>query len=455
VIRRITPIAWVPFLFLAACADVWGFKDLTLEPGEGGSQDATASDAPADAPRDATVDALGDVVSDAVVEGTMSDHDSSSAVDSGSESAAGEAGNDAAESGVVADAGIDAGADASPGPEAGCGPPNTILNCSACGTKCDTSHSLNASCSTGTTCTYGSCASGWGDCNTTPPNADGCETAFTSTSSCGGCTNVCDTAHSLGATCDGTSCKYASCKTGWADCVTAPPDTDGCETQITGAASCGSCGQTCDTTHSVGATCSGSTCTYTSCAAGWFDCNTTPPNTNGCETSLSSTSSCGACGQACSTQTGTPSCNGTRCSYACNAGRADCNASNPGANTDGCECQTPGCCAAACQTTHSTGIASPATYYDCNATGHGQTEAQAACTAFTGSAGACTASSVCCFAVGLCTSLTQPTTQSVCGSAGGTCYCWQYAGPNPGTVRMVSASNCVAVCSSGTDPAWN
>jgi hypothetical protein len=43
----------------------------------------------------------------------------------------------------------------------------------------------------------------------------------------------------------------------------------------------------------------------------------------------------------------------------------------------------------------------------------------------------------------------------VCGSAGGKCYCWQYAGPNPGTVKTASASNCVAVCGSGSDPAWN
>jgi hypothetical protein len=170
---------------------------------------------------------------------------------------------------------------------------------------------------------------------------------------------------------------------------------------------------------------------------------------------LSSTSSCGACGQACNAQTGTPSCDGTRCSYACNAGRADCNASNPGANTDGCECQTPGCCGTACETTHSTGIPSPATYYDCNATGHGQAEAMGACTAFAGSAGACSASSVCCVVAGLCTVLTQPTTQSVCGASGGKCYCWQYAGPNPGTVQAGSPSNCVAVCGSGSDPAWN
>ncbi|HTQ42607.1 MAG TPA: hypothetical protein VMI75_07590 [Polyangiaceae bacterium] len=53
-------------------------------------------------------------------------------------------------------------------------------------------------------------------------------------------------------------------------------------------ANCGACGITCDTTsgHSLGASCSGTTCVYAGCATGWHDCNAATPNSDGCETNL-------------------------------------------------------------------------------------------------------------------------------------------------------------------------
>ena len=391
-------------------------------------------------------------------------------------------------------------------------------NCADCGNACDTTHSTGASCN-GTTCTYSSCAPGWFDCNTTPPDLDGCETDLTSVFSCGGCGNTCDDQHSTGATCDGTTCSYTGCAAGWADCKTTAPDTNGCETQVSTGQACGVCGQTCSTAHATSSTCempdsstATPTCQYT-CTAGWADCNKTPPDTSGCNTSLSSPSDCGKCGQACdtkhstgpscsgidagtplckytgcnpgwadcttnapdtdgcetslanpsncgkcsqacSTQTGPASCDGTKCSYTCNQGLSDCNAGTA-PNTDGCECATPSCCGSGCQTKHSTGISTPTDYFDCNGTGNGQAQAMAACGAFMmangGSSAACSQSqSNNCGCFGFC----GPQANSICGSAGGNCYCWQYSGPQTGTVQTISGS-CRASCGSRNDPSWN
>jgi len=57
-----------------------------------------------------------------------------------------------------------------------CGATNTTTNCSACGATCDTTFSNTASCN-GTTCSYASCKSGRLDCNTSAPNTNGCECA--------------------------------------------------------------------------------------------------------------------------------------------------------------------------------------------------------------------------------------------------------------------------------------
>jgi hypothetical protein len=74
----------------------------------------------------------------------------------------------------------------------GCGPTNTITNCSACGLACDVVHSNSPVCN-GVTCGYGSCHSGYSDCDTTAPDTDGCECA---TPSC--CGSSCATTHSNG-----------------------------------------------------------------------------------------------------------------------------------------------------------------------------------------------------------------------------------------------------------------
>ncbi len=157
---------------------------------------------------------------------------------------------------------------------------------------------------------------------------------------------------------------------------------------------------------------------------------------------------CSACGAECDTSTGTPSCNGSTCSYACNPGRADCNfRSAP--DTDGCECATPVCCSGGtCETAHSNGQGQ--TFYDCTAPRtYNQTQAQSACAAFTGNGLFCVTPSA-----AFCGTLQQTT--SVCSNVPGatTYYCWEYAGPSPGTVQKTTLSNAV-VCPASGDPTWN
>jgi hypothetical protein len=326
----------------------------------------------------------------------------------------------------------------------------TASNCGACGIACDSTNSLGATCLDGKTCNYTGCKSGFADCVTTAPDTDGCE-ATVAPNSCAVCGGACDTTHSNGETCDvsdaggGATCKYTSCASGYANCNTTPPDVNGCETSITTASNCGACGQACDTKTSTGASCSsGGSCAYGPCVSGWADCTTTAPDTNGCETSLTSTSSCGGCKNACNTATGTAKCNGTTCSYACNTGRSDCNAATA-PDVDGCECATPMCCGTKCQTVHTNGVGQ--NFYDCVATGtYNVSQANEACAAF--GAATCTSGQ----AAGLCP---FGPVKSVCGASGSKCYCWQYSGHKVGTVQSESTSSCKPSCGANGDPAWN
>jgi hypothetical protein len=326
----------------------------------------------------------------------------------------------------------------------------TAANCGGCGIACDTTHSQGASCIDGTTCQYTGCSAGFADCVTTAPDTDGCE-SMVSSSTCMLCGGTCDTVNSNGETCVGGSCEYTNCKSGYANCNTTPPDINGCETSITTTTNCGACGVDCDTKTSTGAACSGSNCTYAGCASGYLDCDKTAHDANGCESSKSSTASCGGCGNACNTNTGAARCNGTTCAYTCNEGATDCNGATA-PDLDGCECATPACCGAKCQTIHANGIGEK--FYDCTAAGtNNATEATEACETAAG-AGHCTQSSKCCdlSALGLCVGTTS---SSVCGVVGSSCYCWQYSGNAPGTVQTESPTSCSATCGSGSDPAWN
>jgi hypothetical protein len=136
-------------------------------------------------------------------------------------------GPDATDGGTMPDADVDApgesGVDAGPD----CGPTNTVTNCGQCGAACDTTHSTPSSCTAGA-CQY-TCNAGWGNCQSSPPDLNGCETPLNTASNCTACGVACDTAHSLDAGCSATSCTYSGCAAGYVDCHTAAPNADGCE----------------------------------------------------------------------------------------------------------------------------------------------------------------------------------------------------------------------------------
>jgi hypothetical protein len=152
------------------------------------------------------------------------------------------------------------------------------------------------------------------------------------------------------------------------------------------------------------------------------------------------TTNCGACGKACTPVGATAdSCNGLSCTYTCSTGHSDCNASTA-PDTDGCECATPGCCAAGCQTVHPDGVGQ--SFYDCNADGtYTEVTATEACTAFALSAGGTAAD---CSGGWTCKG---SATTTVCYSTdtGNTCadYCWLYEGTAPdGGVGAGLVSDC-------------
>ncbi len=138
---------------------------------------------------------------------------------------------------------------------------------------------------------------------------------------------------------------------------------------------CSGCGLACDTAHSTGPSCNGTTCAYTGCGAGFGDCKTAAPDTDGCETPLNTPTDCGGCGRACSTANvnGTPTCTaGGACNSACKPNFGNCNLPVVGPDggvvaDDGCESNLTTCAGTACCGTlcgkHDNGQGQ--TYVDC------------------------------------------------------------------------------------------
>ena len=170
---------------------------------------------------------------------------------------------------------------------------NDNNNCGSCGNLCSLSHAT-AAC-TFFTCTISACSPGYVDCNRIP--SDGCEVNTTSdTNNCGGCARVCAPANAT-PSCSNSSCLIGMCSPGYADCDHLA--SNGCEVSTaTDPTNCGTCGTTCNLPHAT-AGCNGGSCTVASCNTGWADCDGNPAN--GCETDLSQPAHCGTCGNACAT----------------------------------------------------------------------------------------------------------------------------------------------------------
>jgi hypothetical protein len=202
-----------------------------------------------------------------------------------------------------------------------------ITSCGGCGMVCSLAHATPA-CVQGA-CAIAVCDAGWGDCDNNASN--GCETPTDTPSSCGACGALCAAA-------DATE----SCKTGACGCSGACPSNgfgncngncaDGCETSLETLTDCGACGRACAPPHAT-ASCATGACVIATCDAGWGNCDNNP--SNGCETPLTTASSCGACGALCNDLQGPETCLSGICGCGCAPGLGNCDKTC----TNGCEAQ--------------------------------------------------------------------------------------------------------------------
>ena len=250
-------------------------------------------------------------------------------------------------------------------------------NCGQCGNQCTNIH--------GTT----GCISGL--CNPTCQGqalncdgnlANGCEDVGGDLSNCGGCGKLCATPNAT-PLCQQGVCKIAECGTVagtttlYNDCDSSA--TNGCESNpLTDVRNCGACGQACS---SVGGTptCSNGVCTI-GCATGSGDCNNSAAD--GCEVNLDSdVRNCAVCGHVCTCPNGTPNCINGSCGCAiCDTGYGNCSG-NGCVNNLNTEVLNCGTCGHVCTVAHGTAscasgqcsivqcnTSSTPAYADCNLT---------------------------------------------------------------------------------------
>jgi hypothetical protein len=128
---------------------------------------------------------------------------------------------------------------------------SAVDDCGGCNMACSTSH-IARHCSGGAC--DGTCLAGYGDCNG-DKRSDGCESALDTVTNCGACGTSCNTANSMGASCAGSACTYTGCSAGAIDCNSAAPNTNGCECATATTAAQGTpgcCGTQCQTKHDNG-----------------------------------------------------------------------------------------------------------------------------------------------------------------------------------------------------------
>lgn len=212
-------------------------------------------------------------------------------------------------------------------------------NCGACGTVCNLANATQK-CDKGS-CVIGACNSGYKDCN--GKVSDGCEVNLnTDVNHCGDCPVDCTTAvQNATPVCSSGSCSYSgNCNGGFGDCD--GKKSNGCEASLTQLPNCGTCGNDCSSVQHVNTVvCSSSgTCDFSGgCKGPWGNCNTS--RADGCETDFSQPATCGSCSNDCTQKVAnvplaniTCGANGA-CGYtgACNAGWGDCD----GNKANGCE----------------------------------------------------------------------------------------------------------------------
>lgn len=201
-------------------------------------------------------------------------------------------------------------------------------HCGGCDQRCQDAPHAVMSCDTGS-CAIERCDAGFEDCDKDPRN--GCEVDLNGLADCGGCGKVCAFAHS-GARCTEGKCERTDCVASYADCN--GDASDGCETNLLLPDNCGACGKDCRSLPNVSnSTCGADGCML-QCHSGRGDCDN--DSSNGCETALDAATSCGSCDSDCTklANVSSAACSENVCGQVkCADGYADCN----GTAADGCE----------------------------------------------------------------------------------------------------------------------
>ncbi len=168
---------------------------------------------------------------------------------------------------------------------------NNAANCGACGKACPTSYA----------CSGGACIL------TCPPGQTVCSGAcvnpLTDSDNCGGCGHACG----VDQACSNGVCVLA--------CTAPEIACSGvCKNPVTDPLNCGGCGKVCSDANILTPICSNQICGG-KCLPGWGDCDKNKL-TNGCETDLTTTANCGTCGNTCAVS---QACVSGACQTSCNA----------------------------------------------------------------------------------------------------------------------------------------
>ena len=186
-------------------------------------------------------------------------------------------------------------------------PYNTLTDCGACGVPCAPDNATGATCAT-ESCDYGSCTSGFQDCD--GDRSNGCESDVDADPlNCSGCGADCNVGfeHVTGALCVLGGCEYVACEVNWADCDL--DSSNGCDRPSDTLTDCGDCDVPCTPENAAGPTCAGGVCNYASCQNPFQDCD--GDTANGCESNrLNDLQHCGSCNVPC---TGGDICLGGQC----------------------------------------------------------------------------------------------------------------------------------------------
>jgi hypothetical protein len=187
------------------------------------------------------------------------------------------------------------------------------------------------------------CNGNTADCN--GQTADGCEVDLTQPATCGTCGNNCNSKgwqHVMNYSCSSGTCGIGMCVNGYADCDTTA--STGCEVDLSTPQHCGSCGKDCTNPglpHVMTYTCSAGTCGIGMCANGYADCDTMV--STGCEQATNANPNCGSCGNDCSVNTNNTACVSSACG--CSNYMTDCATNSSDRCTSSmCACGSGGPC---------------------------------------------------------------------------------------------------------------